>query len=163
MTEEVRAREKLNECPRAVCLGSGGARRGQRLAVGGRPQSPGSWPLWVQSCFPSTCSRDLMIQKGYSCITTSHVGIFLLQIHWFPSDCYYRVPIAALRLVPVKPHSSFNAQLKSYFPLSLQGFPLCHICTTLSALTRLSLGYLSVIYFYWKKNFNWGISCTCTS
>lgn len=52
MTEEVRAREELNECPRAVCLGSGGARRGQRLAVGGRPQSPGSWPLWGTVLLP---------------------------------------------------------------------------------------------------------------
>lgn len=46
MTEEVGAREKLNDCPRATCLGGGEVRRGQKLAVGGGAQSPGSWPLW---------------------------------------------------------------------------------------------------------------------
>ena len=81
MTEEVGAQEKLNDCPRAMCLGSGGARRGQKLAVGGGAQSQGLGHCGVQSCFPSTCSRDLMIQKGWSCITTPHVGIFLPQVH----------------------------------------------------------------------------------
>lgn len=65
------------------------------------------------------------------------------------SDCYYRVPIAALRASALKLILIFQCPAEVLLSPEPAGISLCHICTsyTVSTLTRLSLGY-SVIYFY---------------
>lgn len=155
MTEEVRAREKLNECPRAVCLGSGGGQ--ERAETGCWWQTPeprvlatvGTVLLPLNLLQGTWWFRRLFLHNNLTC---GHISASdpLISLWLFTTVS----PLLLSGWCLLKPHSSMPSW-SPYFPLSLRVSPMPYLYHTVS--TNQIESWLPFSYlFYWKKNFNWG-------